>query len=128
MYTGLNTISTHLLNTTYRYATFILVALCHFQRNHCFLHSRQVGNILNSHVTYGAILPLNSTHFLRCFKKYVQTEEQWLFRILAENTGTIQVSTIWQNMSGPPGKGTVLKERQRENFLLHRIFSNFHCS
>ena len=59
-----------------------------------FFISRQVGNILNSHVPYGAILPLDSTHFLRCFKEYVQTEEQWLFHILAENTGTTQVSTI----------------------------------
>jgi len=53
-------------------------------------HNIQVGNILNSHVTYGVIFPINSIHFLRCFKEHVQTEEQWLFHILAENTGTTQ--------------------------------------
>lgn len=52
----------------------------------------QVGNILTSHVSYGAILARNSTDFLKCFNEYVQTEEQWLYYILAENTGTTQVS------------------------------------
>ena len=51
----------------------------------------QVGNILTSHVSYGAILARNSTDFLKCFNEYVQTEEQWLYYILAENTGTTQV-------------------------------------
>ncbi|RMX38411.1 hypothetical protein pdam_00011830 [Pocillopora damicornis] len=53
-------------------------------------HNIQVGNILTSHVSYGAILARNSTDFLKCFNEYVQTEEQWLYNILAENTGTTQ--------------------------------------
>ena len=80
-----------------------------------FLISQQVGNILNSHVMYGGILPVNSTSFLRCFRKYIQTEEQWLFHILAESTGTTQVSTRclyvkpYQNfMTGLWGKGLSL--------------------
>ena len=100
MYTGLDIISTRLLNITYRYAflllyqepiNFSIIVISNVTT--VFFISRQVGNILNSHVTYGGILPLNSTHFLPCFKKYIQTEEQWLFHILAENTGTTQVST-----------------------------------
>ena len=78
-----------------------------------FLIYQQVGNILNSHVTYGGILPLNSTSFLQCFRKYIETEEQWLFHILAENTGNTQVRTrcLCQTISGfynrTPGKGIV---------------------
>lgn len=44
-------------------------------------------------MAYGAILALNASRFVTCFREYVQTEEQWLFHILAENTGTTQVST-----------------------------------
>ena len=51
----------------------------------------QVGNILSSHVAYGAILARNSSDFLKCLKDYVQTEEQWLLHFLAENTGATQV-------------------------------------
>ncbi|KAL9956196.1 hypothetical protein ACROYT_G037640 [Oculina patagonica] len=51
-------------------------------------HNIQVGNILSSHVAYGAILAVNASRFVRCFREYMQTEEQWLYHILAENTGT----------------------------------------
>ena len=52
---------------------------------------RQVGNILSNHVSYGAVFADNSSKLLKCFREYLQTEEQWLFHILAENTGTTQV-------------------------------------
>ena len=104
-----------------------------------FLISQQVGNILNSHVTYGGILPLNSTRFLRCFREYIQTEEQWLFHILAENTGTTQVRTrclyikpYRDFMTGLWGKALFLSKNISEMILYYkdfgRLFSNFHGS
>lgn len=126
MSTGLNIISTPWLNITYKYAAFIVVALSQFFNfsiviisnvTTVFFISQQVGNILNSHVTYGVILPISSTHFLRCFKEYVQTEEQWLFHILAENTGTTQVSTryLYDKTIG------ILWEDSRETDVSERI-------
>ena len=56
---------------------------------------RQVGNILSSQVTYGAIVAPNSTHFLQCFREFIETEEQWLFHVLAEITGTTQVNIFF---------------------------------
>ena len=103
-----------------------------------FLISQQVGNILNSHVTYGGILPPNqSTDFLQCFRKYIQNEEQWLFHILAENTGTTQVSTRClyvqlhrDFMTGLRGKGLSLSKNVIERILYYidfdSLFSNFH--
>lgn len=79
----------HLLDGTVEGALVDVHGLKH-HINALTQHNIQVGNILNSHVTYGGILPLNSTRFLRCFREYIQTEEQWLFHILAENTGTTQ--------------------------------------
>lgn len=57
----------------------------------------QVGSILNNHVGYGAILSRNSSVLLQCLQEYLETEEQWLFYLLAEYTGTTQVSvlTLW---------------------------------
>ena len=57
----------------------------------------QVGSILKNHVGYGAILSWNSSVLLQCLQEYLETEEQWLFYLLAEKTGTTKVSiiTLW---------------------------------
>ena len=46
-------------------------------------------------MTYGAIVAPNSTHFLQCVREFIENEEQWLFHVLAENTGTTQVSNFF---------------------------------
>ena len=46
-------------------------------------------------MTYGAIVAPNSTHFLQCFREFIETEEQWLFNVLAEITGTTQVNIFF---------------------------------
>ena len=62
-----------------------------------WLISMQVGSILKNHVGYGAILSWNSSVLLQCLQEYLETEEQWLFYLLAEKTGTTKVSiiTLW---------------------------------
>ncbi|XP_068761976.1 uncharacterized protein [Montipora capricornis] len=56
-------------------------------------HNLQVGSILNNHVAYGAIFSRNSSVFLQCLREYLETEEQWLFHMLSENTRTTQKKT-----------------------------------
>jgi len=58
--------------------------------NSLIKHNIQVGSILKNHVGYGAILSWNSSVLLQCLQEYLETEEQWLFYLLAEKTGTTQ--------------------------------------
>ncbi|XP_029208436.2 uncharacterized protein LOC114972084 [Acropora millepora] len=58
--------------------------------NSLIKHNIQVGSILKNHVGYGAILSWNSSVLLQCLQEYLEAEEQWLFYLLAEKTGTTQ--------------------------------------